>query len=121
VPWRQNDFNGAIKRIAGQDIRQIAPLTDILSPMTYAKMTGNKPEWISSIVKDIASAADNKTLVVPAIAAEPMYNTGNISDAEFEQYIINAMAAPSAGITFWPWESLTANQKKIIKKYIPER
>ena len=119
VPWRGSDFNNGLKRIAGQDIAAISQIVDMLSPMTYAKMTGNSATWINRVTADIAAHRKKNIPVVPAIAAEPMYNTGEISDEEFEQYVINALKAPSAGITFWPWEAITQSQKEIIKKYIP--
>ncbi|RPJ63818.1 MAG: hypothetical protein EHM23_01380, partial [Acidobacteria bacterium] len=33
VPWREKDFNGAWKTIVGQDVRSLAKLVDVLSPM----------------------------------------------------------------------------------------
>ncbi|MBN2804865.1 MAG: hypothetical protein JXR91_17345 [Deltaproteobacteria bacterium] len=119
VPWRENDFNNGLKRIAGQDIGEISKIADMISPMTYAKMTRNTPLWINSVVTDMQRQLKSDINIVPAIEAEPMYNSGDISPQEFEQNIVNALKTPSAGIIFWPWEAITDEQKKIIQKYIP--
>jgi len=44
VPWREADFDGGRKFVAGQDIAAIAPYVDALSPMAYAHMTKRPPD-----------------------------------------------------------------------------
>jgi hypothetical protein len=38
VPWRRNDYGGAIRSIAGQDNERLAKRVDTISPMAYAHM-----------------------------------------------------------------------------------
>jgi len=116
VPWRQGDFNGAVRRITGQDMSLLAPLVDMISPMTYARMTGHGPDWIHEVTADIHAAAGQTVPVAPAIQSVEMYKTGAVTDALFEQYLTEAMKAPSSGVIVWPYEQMTESQKEIVKR-----
>jgi hypothetical protein len=65
VPWRKKDFDGAIKKVAGQDFAALSKFTNYLSPMCYASMLHRDASWIHSVVEDIAQAAS--TCVLPSI------------------------------------------------------
>ena len=52
VPWRSYDFEGSLRRIAGQDLKLIAPNVDFISPMCYAHMMIQPPEWVHEVVLD---------------------------------------------------------------------
>ena len=114
VPWRQVDFNGALTRIAGQDLNDLGAIADLFTPMTYAGMLKRSPDWISSVVTD--HFKQGGVPMVPVIQCEPMYDTGPIPDDEFRRCVDAALANPSAGIAIWPFESLTANQVEILKR-----
>ena len=53
VPWRRDDFNGAMRTVVGQDIAALGRLVDYLSPMCYAHMVKRTPDWIRSVVRDV--------------------------------------------------------------------
>lgn len=114
VPWRRKDFNGAIKIVAGQDFSKLSQLADYLSPMTYSHMVRQPPEWIHSVVEDIADQAVCQ--VVPSI------QVGN--DAfTLDQFTIALDASlmpPSQGVVFWSWDALARSpeKKETVKKYI---
>jgi hypothetical protein len=111
VPWRQNDFNNAIKIIAGQDFSKISAASDIMSPMTYAHMIKREPAWIHSVVQDIAD--QTKCKIVPSIQVNKAYLIEPVTVTEFKQSIIEALKPPSAGVIFWSWEQLETNPEKI--------
>ncbi len=118
VPWRDNDFNGAIRKIAGQDFKQLAPIVDYLSPMTYAHMVKQQPEWVNSVVQDVY----NKTqgIVIPCIQVKEAYLSDTLSIDEFRNNLQAALKPPSKGVLFWSWEQLDidVNKKQVIKNII---
>jgi len=123
VPWRQQDFGNGIKVIAGQDFSKISPFVDIISPMTYAPMVKREPEWISSVVQDIAAQSDCG--IIPSIQVSSPSESGSVEDSsvkKFEQSLIEALKPPSTGVVFWSWERFEKNpiEKEILKSYLDE-
>lgn len=110
VPWREDDFGGAIKIIAGQDFAEIAQYTDFLSPMCYSHMLKRKPSWINSVVKDIYSQTNSK--IIPSIQVKEAYLKDKLSRSEFQKSLAEALKAPSKGVVFWSWEALEKDPEK---------
>ncbi|UCH63593.1 MAG: hypothetical protein JSU77_03885 [Fidelibacterota bacterium] len=111
VPWRQDDFGNAIRNVVGQDFSKIAPHVDMLSPMTYAHMVKQKPEWVNSVVEDLAGMV--KCRIIPSIQVNEAYLTEPLTVAEFEKSLIAALKKPSSGVIFWSWEQLVENPEKM--------
>ncbi|MCX7796314.1 MAG: putative glycoside hydrolase [bacterium] len=67
VPWREDQFGGAILKIIAQDFKALSQYVDIFSPMVYHLMCGFPVSWI----KDYSLYLRNKTgkLVVPIVQA----------------------------------------------------
>jgi hypothetical protein len=116
VPWRQDDFKGAIRRIVAQDFSAISKYADIISPMTYAHMVKREPSWINSVVIDIEGQTD--CLVIPSIQVNKAYLTEPVTLEEFEQTVIEALKPPSSGVFFWSWEQLESRpeKKEVLKR-----
>lgn len=110
VPWRKGDFNNAIKVVAGQNFEDLSKYTDIISPMTYSHMLKRKPEWISSVVADIASQIRCK--IIPSIQVNKAYLNTTFEVDEFKQAVKESLKPPSSGIIFWSWEQLDAQSDK---------
>jgi hypothetical protein len=112
VPWRKNDFDGAIKKVAGQDFAAMSRSTNYLSPMCYASMLHRDASWIHSVVEDIAS--DSTAPVLPSIQVSPAYPDDlAISAADFEEAVKAAVAPPSRGVVFWSWDHLSKEPAKM--------
>lgn len=117
VPWRQDDFNGAIRSIAGQDLGDIAGYVDYLSPMTYAHMVKQTPQWIHSVVREIYQKTGSE--VIPSIQVSKAYLEEELTSAEFRESLLSALKPPSRGVIFWSWATLDQSpQKKEIAKDI---
>ncbi|MFX0182097.1 MAG: hypothetical protein ACFE95_03350 [Candidatus Hodarchaeota archaeon] len=110
VPWKKNDFDGAIQKIAGQDLKEIANIVDTISPMCYSHMLKRKPSWISSVVKDMYEQTKQK--IIPSIQVEKCYLTTEISTKEFGEMIAEAVKDPSNGVIFWSWEKIKDSYEK---------
>jgi hypothetical protein len=108
VPWRTNDYDGAITRIAGQDRAALGELADYLSPMCYSFMLHRPPEWIASVVDD--EARQSSCPVLPSIQVASAYREGeSLTAAEFEAALRAALEPPSAGVVFWSWDHIEAD------------
>jgi hypothetical protein len=121
VPWRTDDFGGAITRIAGQDRAALGGLADSLSPMCYSFMLHRAPKWISSVVADAAEVGNCP--VLPSIQVAEHYRSDSSFDVkEFEACVRAALEPPSAGVVFWKWDHIAADPARAdaIRKVIRE-
>jgi hypothetical protein len=119
VPWRRDDYGGAITRIAGQDLPALGEVADYLSPMTYSFMLHRPPEWIASVVEDFDWVADCP--ILPSIQVAPAYREDEVfSAAEFEAALRAALELPSAGVVFWSWDHIEADPERaeIIRRVL---
>jgi hypothetical protein len=121
VPWRSDDFDGAIRRIAGQDRATLGHLADCLSPMCYSHMLYRPPEWISSVVRDTAEVGNCP--VLPSIQVAPAYRDEALLVEEFEASLRAALEPPSAGVVLWKWDDIAADPAKatVIRKVLREQ
>jgi len=121
VPWRNNDFGGAIRNVIGQDFKQISKFVNYISPMCYSHMQGRPPDWINSIVRDIHQQSGSQ--VVPSIQVKEHYKSEPFTTLEFEKCLAQALRSPSQGVVFWSWEALEKDphRKDIIKQRIMTR
>ncbi|MCD6117028.1 hypothetical protein J7K93_08435 [bacterium] len=110
VPWRQEDFNGAIKNIAGQDLKRMAKYTDFLSPMCYHHMVKRDYRWINSVVN--YDYNQTKKPVIPSIQVKTEYLQNKITLTEFENSLKSALKPPSSGVILWNWDMLISDSLK---------
>ncbi len=110
VPWRREDFGGAIRIIAAQDLARIAPLVDYLSPMCYHHMLLRDPAWIHSVVDDVSDWTQGQ--VLPSIQVDKAYIEAELSASEFKAALAEALKPPSRGVVFWNWDTLDKSSEK---------
>lgn len=117
VPWAKDDFQGAIKTVAGQDIQALAEFADFLSPMTYSHMVRQDPSWIHSMVEDVNLQSGSQ--VLPSIQVDKAYLDIELNLEEFERCLEEALKPPSMGVVFWSWPSLEENPEKklVVEKH----
>lgn len=101
VPWRENEFDGANKEVAAQDLREIAPYVDYISPMCYSQMLKRDAHWIAGVVKDMERSAKGK--VLPSIQVYPYYIDRPFNNRDFRQCVEEALKFPSCGVVFFSW------------------
>ena len=119
VPWRRDDFDGGLARVAGQDPSALSEIADYMSPMAYSFMLERPPEWVASVVEDLDRVADCP--VLPSIQVAPAYREGEVfSGAEFEAALLAALEPPSAGVVFWSWDHIEADpgRAEIIRRVV---
>jgi hypothetical protein len=119
VPWRRDDYDGAIARVAGQDAAALSKIADYLSPMAYSFMLERPPGWVASVVDDLDQVADCP--VLPSVQVSPAYREDEVfSVADFEAALRSALEPPSAGVVFWSWGHIEADGEKaaIIRQVV---
>ncbi len=112
LPWRANDFGGALRRVGGQDFEALSRLADFVSPMCYTLMQHRRAAWVHSVVQDMAAASTCP--VLPSIQVRPHYPGDDaMSTRDFERTVKSALAAPSRGVVFWSWDHLAQEPDKM--------
>jgi len=121
VPWAKEDFDGAIRKVAGQDIRALSRFSDYLSPMCYAHMVKQSPAWVHGIVEDMFMQSG--ATLLPSIQVGKAYLDTEFDLLEFRETLESAMLPPSSGVVIWSWDHLIAEPDKadlfkdIVKSY----
>jgi hypothetical protein len=110
VPWRKDDYDGAILKIAGQDVSQLAPLVDYVSPMGYTHMLHREAQWVDSLVVDFQNQGVDQ--VLPCIQVSESYLDEPFTQEEFCACINNSIKHQNIGIVFWSWEMLEQDSLK---------
>ena len=108
IPWTETDWDGALRRIMGQDLRALADYIDVFSPMVYHKMCGQPVSWIGDITEH-AHGLTRKP-IWPII--QTMSQPEALSDQEFGAAIDAAQGADgSAGVILFTLKGLLAENK----------
>ena len=111
VPWLINDYDGAVKKIAGQNLSQLAPYVDFITPMCYSHMVKENPGWVHDIV--VGQTKQGGIPVLPSIQVEKTYRNETFAVDEFALAIEAALQPPSEGILYWSWEALAQSPAKL--------
>ena len=110
VPWRHDDFGGAIRSVAGQDFVRLAPFVDLISPMCYHHMVGRTPAWVHDVVLDISSRTG--ATVLASTQVSEAYVERALPPDEFRAATEEALKPPSIGVVFWSWDALSKSPEK---------
>jgi hypothetical protein len=101
VPWRENDFSGALVHVAAQDLGAITPLADYVSPMCYSQMLKRDARWIAGVVEDMDRSCRGK--ILPSIQVYPEYIDNTFTPDDLKDCIEEAIKPPSLGVVFFSW------------------
>jgi hypothetical protein len=110
VPWTESDYQDGPIRVAGQDVRALAPLVDYVSPMCYAHMLHRDPAWVGRVTRELA--AQVSVPVLPSIEVRESYRQEPLTEAFFTEALGAALAPPSGGVVFWSWPYLSGEKAK---------
>jgi hypothetical protein len=113
-PWFPSQFNSAHYRILGLDLKELAPIVDVFSPMVYHKLMGESPEWVAEYCSWLGAhpmRINNKPSIWPIVQADN--KAGTISAGEFLQVMENGAQPPSGGVMMFHLNSLFADEEKL--------
>jgi len=115
VPWKADDFGGAVRAVAAQDAARLSRPADLLSPMTYHHMVLRPPAWVHEVVADLR--ARSRALILPSIQVAEAYIDEPLPADEFRAALEEALKPPSLGVVLWNWEALdrSAEKKEIFR------
>lgn len=111
VPWLTGEYDNARERIVGQSLADLIPHLDWISPMCYTQLMHKPSSWIKEVVDDfkLAGQSSHRFKIIPAIEVKT-------SATKFEDNLNALIASRADGVAFWPWESLSTTQKRMIYK-----
>jgi len=109
VPWRKNDFGGAITKIISQNFKSLAKYIDVFSPMVYQKMCGQKTAWIHKIVAYMKKITHRQILPIIQTEDKPT----KLAVKEFADEFNQALKFPSEGVIVFFLEDLLKNSDKL--------
>lgn len=109
VPWQKKEFDGAIKKIIGQDFELLSRSIDVFSPMLYHKFCDRPLSWIEKGVDYFSR--ETKTPILPIVQTED--RAGKIGPKEFGEEIKSAMKNRSDGVIVFYLEDLLKDEKKV--------
>jgi hypothetical protein len=110
VPWTESDYQNGPIRVAGQDVRALAPLVDYVSPMCYAHMLYRDPAWVGRVTRELAARVAGT--ILPSIEVKESYRKDPLTEAFFSAALDAALAPPSGGVVFWSWPYLAEEKAK---------
>jgi hypothetical protein len=115
VPWKADDFGGAVRAVAGQDAARLSHPADLLSPMAYHHMVLRSPAWVHEVVADLA--ARSRAPVLPSIQVAEAYIDKPLPPEEFRSALVEALKPPSLGVVLWNWDALerSAEKKEMLR------
>ena len=96
VPWRRDDWGGALRRIVGQDLAALAQHLDVISPMVYHRMCGQQPPWIAGVCEDARVATGRPVWPIIQSVDEPV----GMSAAEYRAALETALAAGEGALIY---------------------
>jgi hypothetical protein len=110
VPWRRDDFGGALRKVVAQDLRRSRMTThsDVL-----LGVPGDRQE--------ATAAKSSSPPVLPSIQVKEYYPGDRTLDAaEFEACLRAALEPPSAGVVFWSWDLIekAPENRRVIKRLL---
>lgn len=113
-PWYPDDYRGAHYRILGLNMKALAEIADVFSPMLYHHMMERPANWVSDYVKwlEQAGITDGKDpMIWPIVQAHN--KPGIITTEEFREVMWNGSRAPSSGIMMFTLHTLISEPGKL--------
>ncbi len=104
VPWRSNDYHGAIINIIGQNLADLAWYIDFISPMCYHHMVKHKTALIHDVINNIYEQTNGH--ILPSIQVSKKYLQNDLTVEEFKDALEQSLKAPPVGMIFWNCDAI---------------
>jgi hypothetical protein len=121
IPWRESDLDGAIRSVAGQDVRSLTEQVDLVSPMAFTHVLRQTPEWKRGLLRHVAAVTEKP--ILSYIQTDKLYRPEEISLAQFEAEVKEALEPAWAGTVVFDYQQLVANPEKaaILRGHLRQR
>jgi len=95
LPWRNDEFGGAIKDVVGQDFSLLARSgVDIFSPMAYHKMCYRDVPWIARTSSYFKGHTQKEVMPIIQACSVP----SEMKEEEFIDAVRHSLIPPSSGV-----------------------
>ena len=108
VPWRDEDFDGAITKVLGQDYDILGEDVDVFSPMVYHRMCNRPVSWITETVTYIS---DKSGKPVWPIVQSLNDHEGIMSNEEFLKVLKAGLKEKSSGVTIFKFDRVIEHNR----------
>lgn len=102
IPWREDEHDQALYRIAGQDLAGFGKIVDALSPMLYFRELGRPPGWVAERISEIDQQVDAPVLPIVQCFDLP----DRLPDADLTSGIDQGRRPPSRGVILFSQKHL---------------
>jgi len=121
VPWRVDEFDGALGKIVGQDPIELAEYVDIFAPMMYRPFLNRETSWIGEYTSYLQKKTGKK--VWPCIQAMPIelqehFDLPRFAISTLRADWLSAAASGTDGITLYGPSGSDTKTFKALQKLI---
>jgi hypothetical protein len=92
VPWRLSDYDGAIRKVIGQDYHALGAHVDVFSPMVYHRMCGHAPAWAGAVTAHVRERSGKRVWPIVQSVDQP----DRLSAQEYAAVLDVALGHPAA-------------------------
>lgn len=113
-PWKDDEYNGASRRILGLDYDLLVEVIDVFSPMVYHGRMERSPEWVGDNIKWFSDRLDVQKDKGPRIwSIVQAYNDPNvISSDEFETVLRGGLSGKASGVMMFTSYAVAEDKEK---------
>lgn len=123
-PWKDDEYNGASRRILGLDYDLLVEVIDVFSPMVYHGRMERSPDWVGDNIRwfsdRLGIKGDEGPKIWPIVQA---YNDPNvISSHEFEMVLRGGLSGAASGVMMFTTYAVAEDERKteVMKKVYTE-
>lgn len=124
-PWKEDEYNGAGRRILGLDYDMLREVADVFSPMVYHGRMQRSPEWVGENVTWFSNrlnvGKNGGSKLWPIVQA---YNDPEVISAhEFETVLKGGLSGKASGVMMFTTYAVAEDEEKteVMKQVYLER
>lgn len=106
LPWRPDDHDNAVFRIAGQDFQALAEVVDVFNPMSYYLLSNRPISWIGEINEYFVRITGRP--VWPFVIYPPRHPEllDGVTAEDWDAVYSQALSGGSTGLIAFPFERM---------------
>jgi hypothetical protein len=118
-PWRDDEHDGARRRILGLDLELLSRIFDVVSPMLYHARSGRSVRWVEQNVRWLSHELGLKGTPVERLKIWPIVQAWSdpqgekVSAEEFEKVLRAGVAAGSTGVMMFTLGAVAEDDAKM--------
>jgi hypothetical protein len=115
LPWRRTDFDGAIRKVAAQDLGRLAAHIDLFSPMVYHKLCYQPPAWVQAVAQEVREWTQKPVLPV----VQSIHQPSPMEPEELDDALNNALHPAFEGAMIFTLEPVLKSKEMaaVVRKH----